>query len=105
MTIAQKVRKSLNIKNRSLCGGENLKIISGGYEVENFKIGSKNKLVASGKYNEYLQECTKCKTSWWGSRKKGSFLCVQILWDGVPLEVWKKSFAFKRAKKLVKGGK
>ena len=54
MTIAQKVRKSLNIKNRSLCGGENLKIISGGYEVENFKIGSKNKLVASGKYNEYL---------------------------------------------------
>lgn len=105
MTISQKVRKYLNIKNRTLCGGKNLKIISDGYEVENFKMGSKNKLVVSEKSNECLQECTKCKTSWWGSKSKGSFFCVQILWDGVPLEVLKKSFAFKKAKQLAEGGK
>ena len=101
LTKPQKIRKELGINHRSLCGGKSLEVVSNGYEVDDFKLNVKKGWAKVGTSTEHLKKCTKCGTTWWGSVSNKTFLCATLLWDGVPLKIFKESLAYKQALEVI----
>ena len=103
-TKPQKIRKELGINRHGLCGGKSLEIASNGYEKDDFKLNSKKGWFKVGTSTEHLKKCTKCGTTWWGSVSNKPFVCLTLLWDGIPLQIFKKSSAYKQALEAITEG-
>ena len=103
-TKPQKIRKELGINHRSLCGGKSLDVVSNGYEIGDFKLSPKKGWTKVGTSTEHLKKCTKCGTTWWGSVSNKPFVCLTLLWDGIPLQIFKKSSAYKQALEAITEG-